>query len=211
MNYEDFIRPTEESEPQEPQENTAAEDTEAVNNDVELDVQKAVVESLAADKAEQSLEISTLRKENNKLNSKILALQADVEELKKEISKFTDILAKNDEKAKSDQVTLLERSPLLDDRFESETYDHVVEAIKEARDRAEQEGRLRHAQILESVLHANESTGMLEKARKDLEKIFADNQNVINGDVINKLDNMKIPYKVGEKYLLVGEIIKRVY
>ena len=216
MNYEDFIRPTEndttpseahEEAPAAPQDETKQE----LELGVELDVQKAVVESLAADKAEQSVEISTLRREKNKQNSTILALQAEIEKLKAEIDRFADLLAKNEEKEKPNQVTLLERSVLLEDRFESETYDHVIEALKDARDQAEKDGRCRHAQILEAVLTANESTGNLDQQRQDVEKIFADNQNVINGDVINKLDKLNIPYKVGENYLLVGEIIKRVF
>ncbi len=216
MNYEDFIRPsdTDTTTPREAEPSESAvqpDETPDLELGVELDVQKAVVESLAADKAEQSVEINTLRREKNKQNSTILALQAEVEKLKGEIDRFADLLAKNEEKEKSNQVTLLERSVLLEDRFESETYDHVIEALKDARDQAEKDGRCRHAQILEAVLTANESTGNLDAQRQDIEKLFADNQNVINGEVINRLDKLNIPYKVGENYLLVGEIIKRVF
>lgn len=207
MNYEDFIKPAEEK--TETVEETVAEET--IEPSVELDVQKAVVESLAADKAEQNLEIAKLRKQNNELTSKVSDLTATIEEMRAQLVKIGDLLAKNSELPKSNQVTLLERNPELEDRFEGETRDHVIEVIKEARDASEKDGRARRAQILESVLVANESSGNLEKKRQALIKLFNDNQNVINGQVINELDKQNISYKLGENYLLVGEIIKRTY
>lgn len=224
MNYEDFIRPTEEAElkdaPQiEEEQETVSEESqspaEGEEEDsslgVEVAVQKAVVESLAADKAEQSLQISTLRKDNNRLNSTILELKEEIAKLKEEISHVAETLLKNSEVEKPNQVTLLERNPDLGDKFEGETYDHVLEVLKEARDASEAAGRNRRAQVLEGVLVANESTGNLVKKREELKKLFSDNQNVINGQVINELDKLGIPYKVGETYLLVDEIIKRAY
>lgn len=222
MNYEDFIRPTEEAElkdaPQiEEEQETVSEESQspAEGEDsslgVEVAVQKAVVESLAADKAEQSLQISTLRKDNNRLNSTILELKEEIAKLKEEISHVAETLLKNSEVEKPNQVTLLERNPDLGDKFEGETYDHVLEVLKEARDASEAAGRNRRAQVLEGVLVANESTGNLVKKREELKKLFSDNQNVINGQVINELDKLGIPYKVGETYLLVDEIIKRAY
>jgi len=219
MNYEDFIRPTnEEFRRDDPvaSENEViidknAEDSASADVTVELDVQKAVVESLAADKAEQNVEISKLRKQNNELTSKVCDLTAKIDEMRDQLIKVGDLLAKNSEFPKSNQVTLLERNPEIEDRFDGETRDHVIEVIKEARDASEKDGRARRAQILESVLVANESSGNLEKKRQALIKLFNDNQNVINGQVINELDKLGINYKIGEKYLLVGEIIKRTY
>lgn len=209
MNYEDFIRPAEE--PAAPVEEPVEEEKSAEETSVELDVQKAVVESLAADKAEQNVEIDRLRKENNALTSKVADLTAKIETMRTEFEKVGDLLSKNSELPKSNQVTLLERNPEIEDRFEGETRDHVLEVLKEARDASEAQGRARRAQLLESVLVANESSGNLAKKREQLEKLFADNQNVINGQVINELDNQNITYKIGENYLLVGEIIKRTY
>ena len=209
MNYEDFIRPAEE--PAAPVEEPVAEERSAEETSVELDVQKAVVESLAADKAEQNVEIERLRKENNALTSKVADLTAMIATLRTELEKVGDLLSKNSELPKSNQVTLLERNPEIEDRFEGETRDHVLEVLKEARDASEAQGRARRAQLLESVLVANEPSGTLAKKREQLEKLFADNQNVINGQVINELDKMNIAYKIGENYLLVGEIIKRTY
>ena len=208
MKYEDFIEPAEE--PAETVEESAAEEP-AVEASVELDVQKAVVESLAADKAEQNIEIEKLRKENKVLTSKISDLTAKIEEMRKQLISVGDLLARNSEIPKSNQVTLLERNPEIEDRFEGETRDQVLEVLKEARDASEADGRARRAQLLESVLVANEPTGNLEKKRQALIKLFNDNQNVINGQVINELDKMDITYKLGDKYLLVGEIIKRAY
>ena len=211
MNYEDFIRPAEEPEQNvETSEDAVAEEA-PIEPSVELDVQKAVVESLAADKAEQNVKIAELRKQNDELTSKVNDLTEKIEQMRMQLAKVGDLLARNSELPKSSQVTLLERNTELDDSFDGETLDHVLEVIREARDASEAAGRARRAQILESVLVANEPSGNLEKKRQALIKLFNDNQNVINGQVINELDKQKISYKLGENYLLVGEIIKRTY
>ena len=211
MNYEDFIRPAEEPEQNVETSEEAVVEEAPVEPSVELDVQKAVVESLAADKAEQSVKIAELRKQNDELTSKANDLTEKIEQMRMQLAKVGDLLARNSELPKSSQVTLLERNTELEDSFDGETLDHVLEVIREARDASEAAGRARRAQILESVLVANEPSGNLEKKRQELIKLFNDNQNVINGQVINELDKQKISYKLGENYLLVGEIIKRTY
>ena len=211
MNYEDFIRPAEEPEQNVETSEEAVVEEAPVEPSVELDVQKAVVESLAADKAEQSVKIAELRKQNDELTSKVNDLTEKIEQMRMQLAKVGDLLARNSELPKSSQVTLLERNTELDDSFDGETLDHVLEVIREARNASEADGRARRAQILESVLVANEPSGNLEKKRQALIKLFNDNQNVINGQVINELDKQKISYKLGENYLLVGEIIKRTY
>jgi len=185
---------------------------------VELDVQKAVVESLAADKAAQDEHIAELKTEkkeleasSDKLKCDIAELKAQVTALKEELARMGDTLAKNVEGTASNSIALLDRSSELSDRFDGETRDHVLEVIREAREAAEKDGRLRRAQVLEGILVANESSGELEKRRQDLKKLFTENQNLVNGQVINELDKLEITYKVGEKYLLVDEIIKRAY
>ena len=211
MNYEDFIRPAEEPEQNVETSEEAVVEEAPVEPSVELDVQKAVVESLAADKAEQNVKIAELRKQNDELTSKVNDLTEKIEQMRIQLAKVGDLLARNSELPKSSQVTLLERNTELEDSFDGETLDHVLEVIREARDASEAAGRARRAQILESVLVANEPSGNLEKKRQELIKLFNDNQNVINGQVINELDKQKISYKLGENYLLVGEIIKRTY
>ena len=211
MNYEDFIRPAEEPEQNVETSEEAVVEEAPVEPSVELDVQKAVVESLAADKAEQNVKIAELRKQNDELTSKVNDLTEKIEQMRMQLAKVGDLLARNSELPKSSQVTLLERNTELEDSFDGETLDHVLEVIREARDASEAAGRARRAQILESVLVANEPSGNLEKKRQALIKLFNDNQNVINGQVINELDKQKISYKLGENYLLVGEIIKRTY
>ena len=211
MNYEDFIRPAEEPEQNVETSEEAVAEEAPIEPSVELDVQKAVVESLAADKAEQNVKIAELRKQNDELTSKVNDLTEKIEQMRMQLAKVGDLLARNSELPKSSQVTLLERNTELDDSFDGETLDHVLEVIREARDASEAAGRARRAQILESVLVANEPSGNLEKKRQALIKLFNDNQNVINGQVINELDKQKISYKLGENYLLVGEIIKRTY
>ena len=177
----------------------------------ELDVQKAVVESLAADKAVQDERIVALQKENNALKSQVSSLQSSINEMRDALAKVGDILAKNSETEVSSKVTLLERDPEVDDRFLGETRDHVLEVIREAREASEKDGRLRRAQILESVLVANQQTGNLSEKRAELEKFFNENGNILSGPVIQHLEKCGISYKNGETYLLPGEILKRVY
>lgn len=177
----------------------------------ELDVQKAVVESLAAEKVQCDEQISALRKANYSLQSEVSRLKEQIEEMRKSLGNVGDVLAKNTELKGSNQVALLERNTELDDRFTGESRDHVLEVIKEARDAAEKDGRLRRAQILEGVLLANEPVGELDIRRKALEKLFTDNGNIVSGPVIEELKNKGIVHKNGEEYLLPAEIIKRTY
>ena len=215
MNFEEFLKPQEGgtvSEQVETEEKTKAEEQQEVfTSEESLDVQKAVVESLAADKAEQDETIAKLRKDNYALQSEIAALKAKVVEQNEALAKVGDVLAMNSEAKESNQVSLLDRDLELPDRFPGETRDQVLEAIKEARDKAETDGRLRRAQILEGVLLANESSGNLAKKRAALEKFFNDNQNILSGPVIEELQKCGISHKHGEEYLLPAEILKRTY
>ena len=184
---------------------------EEVPIEEELDVQKAVVESLAADKAEQDERIVALVKENNSLKSEISNLKSQIEEMKASLAKVGDVLAANAEGETSNKVALIDRDPELNDRFPGETRDHVLEAIKDAREIAEKEGRLRCAQLLESVLVANVPLGNLAKKRETLKKFFAENANILSGPVIAELEKCGISHKNGDQYLLPDEIIKRTY
>ena len=177
----------------------------------ELDVQKAVVESLAADKAEQDERIVALQRENDSLRSQISSLKTSIDEMKASLAKVGDVLAKNAETEGSSKIALIDRDPELNDRFPGETRDHVLEVIREAREAAEKDGRIRRAQILESVLVANEPVGNLAKKRAALEKFFAENANIMSGPVIAELEKYGISHKNGETYLLPGEILKRTY
>jgi len=177
----------------------------------DLDVQKAVVESLAADKAEQDEKLEKMIVENARLKSEIAQRDEKIAEMKKALENVGEVLARNSEGEGSNKVALLDRDTELNDRFVGETLDHVLEVISEARAKAEKEGRLRRAQILESVLVANEPVGTLAKKRAELEKLFVDNANIVNGPVIEELTKCGISHKNGEEYLLPSEIMKRVY
>ena len=177
----------------------------------ELDVQKAVVESLAADKAEQDERITALQGENAALKSRVSSLQSIIDEMKDSLAKVGDILAANAETDLSNKLALLDRDPEIGDRFPGETRDHVLEVIREAREAAEKDGRLRRAQILESVLLANAPLGKLAEKREALQKIFSQNGNILSGSVIAELEKLGISHKNGENYLLPDEIIKRTY
>jgi hypothetical protein len=126
------------------------------------------------------------------------------------LEKVGDVLATNADNGLSNKVALLDRDIDVPDRFTGETRDHVLEVVREARDKAEAEGRLRRAQLLEGVLAANEPEGTLAKKRANLEKLFADNGNIVSGPVIAELEKMGISHKNGEDYLLPAEIIKRL-
>lgn len=222
MNFEEFIRPKEEPELEE------ETPKEAESEPGELDVQKAVVESLAADKAAQDEEINRLKADNARLrmrldeNIKLIAdlegqkaqtdfLKSQIAEMKTALEKVGDVLARNTEGTLSNQIALLERNVECDDRFPGETHDHVLEVLREARDRAEAEGRTRRAQLLEGIIVANEPNGTLAKKRAELEKLFSENANVVSGVVIAELQKLGISHKRGEEYLLPSEIIKRTY
>jgi hypothetical protein len=194
-----------------------------------IDVQKAVVESLAADKAALDCELEKLKTALTEKDSQLAAKDGEMDSLKAELSKKDfeisvlkvelakrdSELAKNLEKQLDAQVrnpnalALLDREVELPDRFPGETRDHVLEVIKEARDKSESEGRRRRAQILESVLVANEPNGTLAERRSSVEKVFSENNNIISGTVIEKLNEFSIAHKEGEEYLLASEIILR--
>jgi len=177
----------------------------------ELDVQKAVVESLAADKAEQDEQIAKLNSEILKLRSRLSETEEALNQSRQEVARSAELLAKNEDGVTSNKIALIDRNFEIDDRFEGETRDHVLEVIKEARDQAEKDGRIRRAQLLESVLLANEPSGVLAEKRAALNKLFVDNANIISGTVIQELDKLGISHKSGENYLLPAEILKRTY
>ena len=184
----------------------------------EIEIQKAVVESLAADKVKIEEEASlarersaALEREKAALAARIAALEGEVASLKAELDRSADRLARNEETPAASKVALLERNVDLDDRFEGETRDHVLEVLREARDAAEKEGRNRRAQILEAVLRENAPVGELAARRAALEKLFADNGNIVNGEVMRQLTKQTIQYREGETYLLPSEILKRIY
>ena len=222
MNFEEFL---DDEAPKAPANEEIAEETSEEDAADSIDVQKAVVESLAADKAEQAETIAALRAENAELRKNILELKKEaaalveraeavkrqMSEQKSALEKVGDVLATNADNGLSNKVSLLDRDIDVPDRFVGETRDHVIEVVREARDKAEAEGRLRRAQLLEGVLAANEPEGTLAKKRAALEKLFAENGSIVSGPVIEQLEKMGISHKNGEEYLLPAEIINRNY
>ena len=205
---EDFINPEPEAE---------YETTETVEPD-ELDVQRTVVEALAAEKAELAERFAVLTKKADELKAEkqalvdqITVLRAEKEEFRSALERMSGLLIKNSERAESSQIALIDRSIEIDDRFPGETRDHVLEILREARDKAEKEGRRRRAQLLEAVLVANEPVGELKNRRAKLEKLFEENNHIINGTVIAELEKSGISHKDGENYLLASEILNRNY
>ena len=184
----------------------------------ELDVQRTVVEALAAEKAELVEQYAALKKTADRLNGEkqalaeqINVLRAEKEELRSALERMSGLLIRNTERMESNQISLIDRDVNIDDRFPGETRDHVLEVIREARDSAEKDGRRRRAQLLESVLVANEPVGELQSRRAKLEKLFEENGNIINGPVLEALEKSGISHKDGENYLLTPEILKRNY
>ncbi|MBO5940026.1 MAG: hypothetical protein J6R18_02375 [Kiritimatiellae bacterium] len=219
MNLEEFLQGNK-SDTAEEKEITeeSVELSEQEDVEVELDVQKAVVESLAADKAEQDEHIirlendkAALTSEVEKLKKELTDTKAELEKVKAELNKAVDLISIDDKSDSSNTVSLLERNIEMPDRFAGETRDHVLEAVKEKRDRAEQEGRIRCVQLMEAVMVVNEPSGELQKKRAALVKFFNENQNILSGTVIAELEKYGISYKKGEEYLLPEEIIRRTY
>ena len=224
MNFEEFLK-KDEQEPAVAEQEASPAEPEEVDMEDSIDVQKAVVESLAADKAEQDEKIQSLQKEKDSLLSEVAALKSEVAALKSEadkqkakvasqeseLAKVGDLLAANTDSPLSSKVAVLERDVDVPDRFPGETREHVLEVIAEAREKAEADGRLRRAQILEGILVANEKEGTLADRRASLEKLFAENGNIVSGPVIEELTKLGISHKNGEDYFLPSEIIKRTY
>lgn len=222
MNFEEFL---DDEAPNAPANEEISEETSEEDAADSIDVQKAVVESLAADKAEQAETIAALRAENAELRKNILELKKEaaalveraeavkrqMSEQKSALEKVGDVLAINADNGLSNKVSLLDRDIDVPDRFVGETRDHVIEVVREARDKAEADGRLRRAQLLEGVLAANEPEGTLAKKRAALEKLFAENGSIVSGLVIEQLEKMGISHKNGDEYLLPAEIINRNY
>lgn len=227
FNMEEFIK--KETEPaQQMVEEISVEEVEEV---AELDVQKAVVEELAADKAklhEQmaskedeisrlTAELEKVKDELAKKNAEVFSLQSSLEGMKATTSALesqVSSLASREldlQERNPNALALLDRDIDLPDRFPGETRDHVLEVVKEARDKAEAEGYLRKAQVLEGVLVSNEPNGNLAKKRAHLEKLFAENGNIISGPVLEELQRQGISHKNGEEYLLPDEILRRTY
>ncbi len=183
----------------------------------ELDVQKAVVEELAAEKLALHEKVINKVAEYQALQSKYLELDKKMQEKEAVLQAQKNEIAKLKAEIESFQernpnaLALLDREVELPDRFPGETRDHVLEVLKAARDQAEAEGRLRRAQVLEGVLVANEPSGQLAERRAALEKLFNENANVVNGTVLAELEKLGISHKKGEEYLLPSEILLRSY
>lgn len=237
FDFNEFIEPKiqaeEEIEVVEEVEVSENEETEVSGDEIDgsenIDVQKAVVESLAADKAALDVELEALKKtlaEKEELlaekEKEIVSFKEELSRKSLEISKLNDEMAKkeseladrfdslyNTQDRNPNALALLDREVELPDRFPGETRDHILEVIKEARDKAEETGRRRRAQILESVLVANEPNGTLTERRSAIEQVLAESNNVITGKVIETLTELELSHKEGEEYLLASEILLR--
>ena len=207
MNFQEFLA--------EEKEDNASE--EVLTEPEELDIQKAVVEELAADKARLDIQLEEMQHNIAGLEKLVSDKETEIAALKSQIEKLKAKLFNEQERQFEEQsrnpnaLALLDRDVELPDRFPGETRDHVLEVIKEAREKAEAEGRIRRAQLLESVLVANEPDGSLAQKRTNLAKFFAENGNILSGPVIEELNRYGIPYKKGEEFLLTSEILKRTY
>ena len=234
FNFEEFIKndsPSEKAdEKHEPKDVAGAEDS-SESTAPELDVQKAVVEELAVEKIElkeklagAEADILALKTKYEKTLHELQVKTAEVFSLKSELEKASSqsnalssqlsalITKEEDQQERNpNALALLDRDVELPDRFPGETRDHVIEVIREARNKAEEEGRIRRAQLLESVLGANEPNGTLAKRRKYLENLFAENGNILTGTVMEELKKLGISHRNGEEYLLPSEIINRTY
>ena len=99
MNFEEFLEKKEESTAVETVETPEQPEEEFDSADIteNIDVQKAVVESLAADKAVQDEKISELEKENSSLKAEKEALEREMATLKDEINSIKEKLVDESE------------------------------------------------------------------------------------------------------------------
>ena len=120
MNFEEFLTPEQKAADTNETKiiETPETESEELSEEVELDVQKAVVEALATEKAEQEEHIASLRKTIVDLRSR-LALAENQLALKTEaLEQIGDTLAKNAEEEKlSNKISLLDRASEMSDRF----------------------------------------------------------------------------------------------
>ncbi len=237
FNFDEFIQETPTETPQEMTEEVEETETEGVEAP-ELEVQQAVVQELAADKAVLMADYENLKVRKEEIEAELKKAKEEIATLQKEREEFETVLKSSRDALLNAQslveevkgklaermvqemdmqernpnaLALLDRDVELPDRFPGETRDHVLEVIAEARDKAEEEGRIRRAQLLEGVLVSNEPNGNLAKKRAALEKFFNENHNIMTGPVMAELDKCGISYKKGEEYLLPSEILKRTY
>ncbi len=209
----------------------APQEDESIPADIELDVQKVVVEELAAEKAALELKANSLeeqlqaqKSELEKLSGQLSAANSRIYEFEKNLAAGKAREAELERKLDSyklqesdiqsrnpNQLALLDRDVEMPDRFPGETRDHILEIIAEARDQAERDGRRRRAQLLESVLKANEPSGNLQKKRDTFVKFMDEHHNVLTGEVIAELEKYGITYREGGQNLLLAEIITRTY
>lgn len=237
FNFDEFIQETPTETPQEMTEEVEETEAEGVEAP-ELEVQQAVVQELAADKAVLMADYESLKARKEEIEAELKKAKEEIATLQKEREEFETVLKSSRDALLNAQslveevkgklaermvqemdmqernpnaLALLDRDVELPDRFPGETRDHVLEVIAEARDKAEEEGRIRRAQLLEGVLVSNEPNGNLAKKRAALEKFFNENHNIMTGPVMAELDKCGISYKKGEEYLLPSEILKRTY
>ncbi len=194
---------------------------------VEIDELKSKVSTLETEKAELSQKLTeseeliksaqSLKEQVEQLNAQLAARTQEVEDLKAAVlRRDQELMVKEDAQFEMqgrnpNALALLDRDVNLLDRFTGETRDHVLEVIAEARDEAEKVGRRRRAQLLESVLVANEPSGNLKKRRETFEKYMNDHANILSGEVLEELKKAGLSYKEGDNYLLVKDILTRNY
>ena len=188
----------------------AVEEKQSEEEMEELQVQKVVVEKLASENVELNEKIFSLLRELDKAEELVKTKDAEIRSLKNRLAEEKE--RKSDlQERNPNALALLDRDVDLPDRFPGETRDHVIEAVRKCRDEAEAEGRDRKAQLLESVLLANEPNGTLERMREELKKIFEKNGNIVSGPVMEELRKRDIPFKKGEEYLMPAEILAKNY
>ena len=132
------------------EETPAVADTAGEENPApELDVQKAVVEELAADKAKLDEDLAAKEDSLAQMKSELAALKGECGALKAKVAELSSALAAEQAKKIDTQernpnaLALLDRDVELPDRLPGETRDHVLDVIRDAREKAEADGRLR--------------------------------------------------------------------
>lgn len=197
-----------------------AKEKQQINEELELAKEKInslsneiiVLEEKNKQLIMQKEELLRIKNEDEKEKEKKVG---KIAELEKEINRLLEENHELKDKEIDTQVrnpnalALLDRDIDLPDRFPGETRDHALEVIREAYEEAQNKGRIRRAQILESILVANDVNGNLQAKREQILTSLKESNNILSGEVIELLRNMGISCKEGENYLMPSEIIYR--
>ena len=97
-------------------------------------------------------------------------------------------------------VSGLLKPPSTIEVFDGEMREHVLSALAEAQNAAEQSARERRAQILADVLSANRPTSELERRHGELRQIIKDTGSFVDARTMSALERIGLKCVSGNKH-----------